>query len=129
MKLLLDTHTALWLFNEHEKLPGKVKDCLLDEGNTLHISVVSAWEVAIKTSLGKLSGFNGGVRTFLSAIGQFPIDLLAVMPRHVELVESLPFLHRDPFDRLLVAAAITENMTLLTADPHIHKYAVAWMWQ
>lgn len=129
MRLLLDTHTALWLFNEHEKLPDKVKDGLLDETNTLHISVISAWEVAIKTSLGKLSDFDGGVTMFLSAIDRHPIDLLTVKPRHVEAVESLPFLHRDPFDRLLVATAVTENMTLLTADPNIHRYAVNWMWQ
>jgi PIN domain nuclease of toxin-antitoxin system len=128
MRLLLDTHTALWLFNEHEKLSNKVKNCLLDETNTLHISVISAWEVAIKTSLGKLSGFDGGVRMFLSTINQHPINLLTVKPRHVELVESLPFLHRDPFDRLLAATAIAEDMVLLTADPNIHMYAVDWIW-
>jgi PIN domain nuclease of toxin-antitoxin system len=129
MRLLLDTHAALWLFNEHEKLPDKVKDCLLDETNTLHVSVISAWEVAIKTSLGKLSDFDGGVKMLLSIINQHPIDWVTVMPHHVELVESLPFLHRDPFDRLLVATTIAENMTLLTADPNIHMYAVDWMWQ
>ena len=128
MRLLLDTHTALWLFNEHENLPAKVKDCLLDESNPLYISVVSAWEVAVKTSLGKLTDFKGGVKTFLSAVNRHPIALITVLPRHVELVESLPFIHRDPFDRLLIATALAERMAFVTADENIQKYDIPVVW-
>ena len=64
MKLLIDTHAALWLFNEHENLSQTVKDCLRDDGNELYISIASAWEVAIKHSLGKLTEFPDGVKIF-----------------------------------------------------------------
>jgi PIN domain nuclease of toxin-antitoxin system len=128
MKLLLDTHTALWLFNEHEKLSDKAKFLLLDETNALYISIASVWEIAIKTSLGKLEGFHGGVKVFLSAVNRHPIELLPIVPEHIALVETLPFLHRDPFDRLLIAAAKTEGMMIVTADGNIHKYDVLSVW-
>jgi PIN domain nuclease of toxin-antitoxin system len=128
MKLLLDTHTALWWVNEHEKLSPEAKAMLLNEACLLHISIVSAWEISIKASLGKLSGFTGGVRVFLAKIADMPVCLLPMMPRHVEMVENLPFIHRDPFDRLLVATAKAEGMTILTADANIHKYDVPSVW-
>ena len=128
MKLLIDTHIALWLFNEHEKLSANVKNYLLDETNELNISIVSAWEVAIKSSLGKLGDFKGGVKTFLSAINNHPIELLPVSIQHVILVESLPFIHRDPFDRLLIATAISEHMSIITVDENIQKYDVPVIW-
>ena len=128
MKLLIDTHTALWWINEHEKLSSKARDILLNDTHTLYISIVSAWEIAIKISLGKLLGFSGGVRAFLSKIEEMPISLLPVTLRHVEIVETLPFIHRDPFDRLLVAVAKADGMTILTADENIHKYSIPSVW-
>ena len=73
MKLLLDTHTALWLVNEYERLSPKAKNLLLNNQHTLYISIASAWEIAIKVSLGKLIGLNGGVRTFLSKMEEMPV--------------------------------------------------------
>jgi PIN domain nuclease of toxin-antitoxin system len=128
MKLLLDTHTALWLVNEYEKLSSKAKILLLNDAHTLYISIASAWEIAIKASLGKLPGLNGGVGIFLAKIKDMPVGLLPVTPRHVEMVETLPFIHRDPFDRLLVATAKVDSMTILTADENIHKYDVSSAW-
>jgi len=128
MKILLDTHTALWWVNEHENLSPKAQALLLEDSNTLYISVISLWEVAIKTSLGKLSGFDGGVRAFTAKVNEMPVKVLSVEPHHVEMVESLPYIHRDPFDRLLVATAKTENMTILSADENIHKYDVLAVW-
>jgi len=128
MKLLLDTHTALWWVNEHEKLSSKAKELLLEEECILYISIASIWEIAIKSSLGKLPGFNGGVRKFLSKMKEMPVDLIPITNRHVEIVETLPFIHRDPFDRLLVATAIADGMTILTTDENIHKYAVPSAW-
>jgi len=128
MKLLLDTHTALWLMNEHEKLSPTAKMMLLNGEHTLYVSIVSAWEIAIKASLGKLYEFNGSVKTFLAKIEDMPIILLPVTPRHVEMVETLPFHHRDPFDRMLVASAMAEKMCLITADENIQKYDVPFVW-
>ncbi|MCL1919957.1 MAG: type II toxin-antitoxin system VapC family toxin [Kiritimatiellaeota bacterium] len=128
MKLLLDTHTALWWVNKHETLSHKARAMLLDRTHSLHISVVSVWEIAIKVSLGKIHEFNGGVKAFLEKLENSPVTLLPVAPRHVEIVEALPFIHRDPFDRLLVATAQAEGMTILTADANIRKYAVPSVW-
>ncbi|MCL2420338.1 MAG: type II toxin-antitoxin system VapC family toxin [Defluviitaleaceae bacterium] len=128
MKLLLDTHTALWWVNEHEKLPPKVKALLLDETHTLYFSAASAWEIAIKVSLGRFTEFEGGVSTFLSQIDMMPINLISILPRHIEVVETLPFIHRDPFDRILIATAKADNMTLLTVDENIKRYGIDSIW-
>jgi len=128
MKLLLDTHTALWWINEHEKLSSKARALLRNDEHTLYISIVSLWEVAIKVSLGKLSGLNGGVKTLIAKIEVLPVSVLPITSRHVEMVETLPFIHRGPFDRLLVAAAKVEGMTILTADENVHKYDVPTVW-
>jgi len=122
MKIILDTHVALWMFNDCEKLSVKAEGLLMDEGNELYISLISAWEIAIKTSIGKLSEFEGGVKSFLDKLDETPIDIIPILPCHIELVESLPMIHRDPFDRLLIAAAVKEKAVILTADENIHKY-------
>jgi PIN domain nuclease of toxin-antitoxin system len=128
MKLLLDTHTALWWINENEKLSPKAKSMLHDYENALYLSMASAWEVAIKASTGRFSGLNGGIRTFLDKLEHIPISLVPIMSSHLETLESLPLIHRDPFDRLLVAVAKTDGMAILTADQNIHKYDVPAVW-
>jgi len=128
MKLLVDTHTALWWVDEYAKLSPKARELLLDEECVLYISIASIWEIAIKSSLGKLPRFNGGIRKFLTKTEEMPVNLIPITPRHVEIVETLPFIHRDPFDRLLVATAKADGMTILTADENIHKYDVPWVW-
>jgi len=105
MRVLLDTQTALWWVNEHEKLSSKAQELLRDISNQLYISVVSMWEVAIKTSTGKLYEFEGGIRSFMKQLDGLPIHQIPILPRHIVLVEDLPFIHRDPFDRLLIATA------------------------
>ena len=128
MKLLIDTHAALWLFNEHENLSTSARAHLLDEANELYISIASAWEIAIKHSLGKLPAFSGGVKRFLFAVREYPIELLTVLPPYVETVEELPYIHRDPFDRIIIATAICENMSIVTLDENIQKYDVQCIW-
>jgi PIN domain nuclease of toxin-antitoxin system len=128
MTLLIDTHVALWLFNEHEKLSPWARDCLRDEENKLYISIASAWEVAIKHSLGKLTEFPGGVELFFSAINENPIEIIPVLPGHVEKVENLPYIHGDPFDRVIISTALCEGMAILTADENIRKYDVKCVW-
>ena len=128
MKLLLDTHTALWLFNDYEKLSTVARDLLMDETNTLHISIASAWEVAIKYSLGKLTEFPEGVKLFFEEINNCPIEMLTVIPAYIERVERLPYVHRDPFDRIIIATALCEGMAIVTTDENIHKYGVKCVW-
>jgi len=128
MKLLLDTHTALWWVNEYEKLSSSVRNILMDDANELYISVTSLWEIAIKVSIGKMNGLTGGISAFNTVLKRMPVSILPVMQRHIVIVETLPFIHRDPFDRLLVATAKSEDMAIVTADENIHKYDVRYVW-
>ena len=112
MKLLLDTHTTLWWVNEHEKLSLSARNILLDGANELYISIASLWEIAIKVSIDKMHGLNGGVSVFNAILKQMPVSIYPVIQRHIEIVETLPFIHRDPFDRLLVATAKAEDMVI-----------------
>jgi len=128
MKLLLDTHTALWWVNEHERLSPTAKSMILDNTNVLYISIASMWEIAIKVSIGKMQRLNGGVGAFIAKMKYMPVFLLPVLTDYVEIVELLPYIHRDPFDRLLVATAKSEGMTILTIDENIHRYDVSYAW-
>ena len=127
MKYLLDTHAALWLFEGNEKLPQTAQDIICDLENEIYVSILSAWEVAIKVSLNKLD-FDGGSAAFLSAIEANNIDLVGLKGEYVRIVEKLPYIHRDPFDRLIISTALSEDMTIITIDENIQKYAVAWIW-
>ncbi|MCL1820701.1 MAG: type II toxin-antitoxin system VapC family toxin [Oscillospiraceae bacterium] len=128
MKILIDTHVALWLFNDYENLSQTASDHLHDDENELYISIVSAWEVAIKHSLGKLPTFSGGVKRFLHAIHDNPIQIVGVNSEYIKKVEELPYIHRDPFDRIIISTALCEEMVILTADENIQKYSVPWAW-
>ena len=128
MNLLLDTHTVLWLISKYENLSDKAKTLIKDDANTKFISIASCWEIAINVSIGKLSLHDGGVAAFIKKIDNSPIEFLPVTTNHIEVVGSLPFIHRDPFDRVLIAAAISEGMTILTDDDNIQKYDVQFTW-
>jgi PIN domain nuclease of toxin-antitoxin system len=123
LRLLLDTHVFLWLQTEPERL-GEQLSPVEDARTELLVSAVSAWEIAIKHGLGRLSlpePPDRYVPSRLRAIGASP---LAIEHSHALAVASLPSLHRDPFDRLLVAQARAIDVTLLTADPLVDQYPV-----
>jgi len=128
MKVLLDTHTVLWMVNEYEKLSSSAKALLLNDDHSLFVSIVSLWEIALKVSLGKLSELDGGANALLLKIESLPIEILNITTDHIKIIESLPFIHRDPFDRILVATAMASDMTILTADSNIPKYNVPCVW-
>jgi PIN domain nuclease of toxin-antitoxin system len=128
MRLLLDTHTLLWFCEGSSSLSISARSAIEDPANQTHVSHVTAWEVAIKVSLGKLS-------LAIPYQDLFPGALLtngfAVLPadfRHYNQLLSLPFHHRDPFDRLLIAQALVEGMTLVSSDPHFRAYGVPVLW-
>ena len=127
MRLLLDTHTVLWFFDDVERLSGTAYKAILDSENEKYVSIVSAWEVAVKISLSKLR-FDGGTAGFLAALEENGFTILPIKSEYVKLVESLPFLHRDPFDRMLVVSAISEGMCIVSADANIQKYGAAIIW-
>ena len=127
MKYLLDTHTALWALGEKEKLSTATKSIIDDVSIPLCVSIVSAWEIAIKVSIGK-SDFVGGSAVFLEKMQRNGVEILNLQGSHIKYVESIPFHHRDPFDRIIISTALAEDLIILTADENIQKYDVPWVW-
>jgi len=127
MNLLLDTHIILWVAGDNSKLTEKAKQALCDESNLRYVSIASAWEVAIKIRAQKLR-FDGGLSEFYRIIDHNDFYETGVTRDYLSLLEGLRDIHKDPFDRLLVATALAENFTIVTADKNIHKYNVSWLW-
>jgi PIN domain nuclease of toxin-antitoxin system len=127
MRYLLDTQIALWLFEGSEKLSQAAQDIIFDDKNEIYVSIVSAWEVAIKVSINKLD-FEGGSGVFLSSIKIHDMNILGVKGEYVTSVEKLPYIHRDPFDRLLISTALVEGFAIITSDGNIQKHDVSWVW-
>jgi PIN domain nuclease of toxin-antitoxin system len=126
MKYLLDTHIVIWIAENSNRLTERMKEVLLDDASEKYVSIVSAWEAALKFGTGKLT-IQGGLEALLDEIDKNGFILLPVEREHVSGVLALPHHHKDPFDRLLVATAIAENMTLITVDENIHKYAIPYL--
>ena len=119
MRLLLDTHALLWLMEDSPRLSKAGRSAIAD-ASEVYVSTASIWEVAIKWRLRKMEEDPEIVVEKLEAAG---IKELPVANRHAVATAKLPLLHRDPFDRLLVAQAISENMRLLTADARLAAYS------
>jgi len=124
---LLDTHTAIWFFNGESALSETAKRIILDLSNSKYLSMASAWELAIKIGLGKLD-FQGKAAGFIGLAESNGFTILPIKTAHLSALETLPLLHRDPFDRLLAATAITEQMTLISADKNIAQYKTTLIW-
>ena len=119
-RLLLDTHVVLWALAEPEKLTRPARTALEDAQNEVLVSVVSAWEIAIKRTLGKLEAPDD----LEAAIRMQGFEPLLMTFHHAAQAGSLPPHHRDPFDRMLVAQAQAEGLVLVTRDPDIPRYGV-----
>ena len=124
---LLDTHTAIWFFNGDAALSETAKGTILDPSNDKYLSMASAWELAIKIGLGKLD-FDGKAAGFLHLTEINGFSVFPIKAEHLAVLESLPLIHRDPFDRLLISTAIAEEMTLITTDENIAQYKVPQIW-
>src|SRR5665213_360241 len=125
MKLLLDTHVFLWWSNGDSRLSPGVLDALRDPINTRHLSSVSGAEIAVKVRLGKLKLSDSVINVLREQMSRSVISELPLLLRHAAILATLPLHHRDAFDRLLIAQAIDEGMTLVTKDAMIQQYAVA----
>jgi PIN domain nuclease of toxin-antitoxin system len=128
MRLLLDTHTFLWLVEGSPHLSATAQAALVDPTNELHLSVASVWELAIKTGIKKLT-LSDPVAVFVGKwTTTYQLALLPIDTPHALAVAGLPDHHRDPFDRILIAQALVERMALLTADGKFAAYAVPILW-
>ena len=121
MRFLLDTQVALWAFFEQRRLSAQARSVLEDRENKLVFSTATLWEIAIKRALGK-KGFQFDPRVLRRTMLDDGYEELPVLGHHAVEVDSLPPIHKDPFDRILIAQAMVEGITLLTADPVIAQY-------
>lgn len=128
MKLLVDTHVLLWILQDDPSLSPVARNAYGDPANVLHFSVASYWELCIKLSLGKLRLADGWSSSIERELAENEVRWLPIQPRHVEAIVDLPWLHRDPFDRLLVAQCRAEGFALISADAQIAKYDVEVIW-
>jgi PIN domain nuclease of toxin-antitoxin system len=130
MKLLLDTHTFLWsvIASFGPGLPQATRELLEDPTNTLYLSTASVWETAIKISTGKLRLPQPVGQIVNMEITRGDVQLLNIQLNHLVLIETLPFHHKDPFDRLLIAQAQAENLTVVSIDTAFDPYGVNRLW-
>ncbi|HBK22749.1 MAG TPA: PIN domain nuclease [Planktothrix sp. UBA10369] len=128
MKLLFDTHTFIWWDSQPNKLSQKAWALLQDRSSILLLSVVSIWEIQIKLQVGKLTLNRALLEIIESQQKINQIEVLPVNLDHVLALDSLPLIHKDPFDRLLVAQANVENAVLVSGDPIVAQYPVNVNW-
>jgi PIN domain nuclease of toxin-antitoxin system len=126
VRLLLDTHALLWAVSRPAALPAGVRALLEDGGTEVLVSVASTWEIAIKQQLGKLEV---EARALLAEIRALGFGELRISFEHALRVGALPSRHRDPFDRMLVAQALEEGLTLVTRDPAFGLYTAPTLWE
>ncbi len=125
MRVLIDTHVFLWLFIEPKRVPQKVVEFLHETAaNDFYLSILSAWEISIKYSVGKLKLPDAPERFVPNRMARAGFHSLPVQMAHALFVHNLPPFHKDPFDRLLISQAQAEGLKILTADPIFSKYNV-----
>lgn len=127
MKLLLDTHAFLWFVAGDARLSQPAGRAMEDDDAELYLSAASVWELAIKSSLGRFT-LPGSVEEYVTEKIQDGFRMLPVDWTHAAAVEKLPLHHRDPFDRLLVAQALAESLTVVTGDSSFRAYGVKVVW-
>ena len=128
MKLLLDTHTLLWFLADDPQLSAPAAALIENLDHVKYVSVVSLWEIALKLGNGKLSLTGTFDEVFPDALHKNGFELLPVTVGHFSTLLTLPFHHRDPFDRLILAQAVVEGMTAITRDPELSKYPAPTTW-
>ena len=127
MTYLLDTHTLIWFLRSPDGLPDRVRALLYDESSTLAVSLATPWEMAIKTSIGRLD-VQDILDDFDSILIRGKLNLLTPTVEHVLRSARLPWYHRDPFDRLLVAQSLELGWSLISKDQTLDAYGVRRIW-
>lgn len=127
MRLLLDTHALIWLLSKKSALSEEARERILDPGNIKFLSMASIWEMSIKGGLGKLK-LPLSIREITTEFQGAGGLILPIHLEHALAAGNLPWHHRDPFDRMLIAQAICEALTLISRDSHFADYPVATIW-
>ena len=128
MRVLLDSHTLIWAVDAPSHLTPVAVTTLRDPANELLVSAATVWEVSIKTGLGKLSLSGPFLPWMTKALADLGATVLPITVEYADRQAALPFHHRDPFDRLLIAQALVENVPLVSADSQFDAYGVTRLW-
>ncbi len=128
VSLLLDSHALLWHLLDDDALPQRVKDRLEDPAERVAVSVATQWELMLKAGSGKLRLPDAPERFLFDVVEEAGFRVLHIQPRHAQALAELPQIHDDPFDRMLVAQALVEDMTLVSGDEVMRRYPVDTLW-
>lgn len=123
--LIIDTHILLWALYDSEKLSKRA--ILAIKNEDCCVSIASLWEIAIKQSLGKLQ-LSQSIEEIAEQCDKHGVAIIGIEPKHCQKQIELPFIHKDPFDRIIIAQAATEGYTIVTADEYIRQYDVTTLW-
>jgi PIN domain nuclease of toxin-antitoxin system len=127
MNNLIDTHSLIWFLNGDDNLSEKAKKAMEIEGAINFISIASLWEIGIKISLGKLE-LNIPYTKFSELLENNGFQILPITFNDTLILTSLPFYHRDPFDRIIISQGINNHLTIISKDPHFEAYKVSLIW-
>ncbi|MBA7556422.1 hypothetical protein ES705_49130 [subsurface metagenome] len=127
MNILLDTHALIWFLNGDSQLSDKAITEIKNIDNDKIISIASIWEIAIKISLNKFR-FDKGFKKLFELIEENGFEILPISFEHTLIVSNLEFIHRDPFDRILVSQCKSDNLVIITKDENIKKYNIKTIW-
>ena len=128
MKIIVDTHVFLWWITDSSKLSKQAKTIISDGDNTIFLSAASSWEIAIKNQLGRLQLPQRPERFIPDQLLRNGMESLPITMSHALHVATLPSIHRDPFDRMLISQAQVEHLPILTADPFFARYRIETIW-
>jgi len=128
VRAILDTHSLLWFSLNDARLSDTARSCISDGGNEIFVSPATFWEIAIKIRLGKYKLQEDFTEFFSGEMRKNDFTFLPITLEHTAVVATLPFHHRDPFDRLLIAQAIVERIDIISADQAMDGYAVTRVW-
>lgn len=128
MNLLIDTHALIWFINDNEKLPSKTKQIIENKDNDIYVSIASYWEIGIKKSIGRLD-LNSDLETVFKIIEETGFETLPITTNQILKNSGLKFHHQDPFDRIIIAQAMMEEMAIITKDSQFKNYNIPTIWK
>ena len=128
MKLLLDTQAFIWFVEDDKQLPVKIRKELENSKNTVIVSIASLWEMTIKMTLGKLK-ISCDIEQMIDKLYLNGFETLPILPVHIIELSTLDYLHRDPFDRIIIAQGLSENITIVSSDNIFDLYKVKRNWK
>jgi len=121
MRILIDTQAFIWFVENNKNLPSKIKKELENSDNTVIVSIASLWEMTIKMSLGKLK-VNCEIEEMIQILYDNGFNILPILPEHIIKLSTLQYIHRDPFDRIIISQALSENIKLVSSDEIFDNY-------